>query len=55
MTQAASDTAALLQAIDLTVEGQDTVSKADSERIRATVVNLPLNPAQAMAGRDRLP
>ena len=43
-----------LEALDVTVEGQDSMLKADGELIRATVVNLLLNSAQAMAGRGRI-
>jgi signal transduction histidine kinase len=43
-----------LRAIEVTVEGDDTLLKADGELIRATVLNLLLNSAQAMAGQGRI-
>jgi len=43
-----------LHTIDVTVDGDDAVLKADGELIRATVVNLLLNAAQAMAGQGRI-
>jgi signal transduction histidine kinase len=43
-----------LRGVDVTVEGPDTVLMADGELIRATVVNLLLNSAQAMAGQGRI-
>ena len=43
-----------LQTVDVTVDGDDAVLKADGELIRATVVNLLLNAAQAMAGQGRI-
>jgi PAS domain S-box-containing protein len=43
-----------LQAIEVTVDGQDTALMADGALLRATVFNLLLNSAQAMAGRGRI-
>jgi PAS domain S-box-containing protein len=43
-----------LRTIDVTIDGDDAVLKADGELIRATVVNLLLNAAQAMAGQGRI-
>jgi PAS domain S-box-containing protein len=43
-----------LRTIDLTIDGEDAVLNADAELIRATVVNLLLNAAQAMAGQGRI-
>jgi signal transduction histidine kinase len=43
-----------LRGIDVTVDGQDAVLMADGELIRATLVNLLLNSAQAMAGEGDL-
>jgi PAS domain S-box-containing protein len=40
--------------VDIGVEGEDAVLQADGELLRATVVNLLLNSAQAMAGRGRI-
>ena len=37
--------------IDITIEGEDVSASVDDEMIRATVLNLALNAAQAMAGR----
>jgi len=43
-----------LRTIEVTIDGQDALLKADAELIRATVVNLLLNAAQAMAGQGRI-
>ena len=40
--------------IDITLEGEDITASVDTEMIRATVLNLVLNAAQAMAGRGRI-
>lgn len=42
------------QSIDITVEGDDVSASVDSEMLRATVLNLVLNAAQAMAGRGTI-
>jgi PAS domain S-box-containing protein len=42
------------QSIDITVEGDDVSALVDDELIRATVLNLVLNAAQAMAGHGRI-
>jgi PAS domain S-box-containing protein len=42
------------QSIDITVEGGDVSALVDNEMIRATVLNLVLNAAQAMAGRGKI-
>jgi PAS domain S-box-containing protein len=42
------------QSIDITIGGQDVSASVDTEMIRATVLNLVLNAAQAMAGRGRI-
>jgi PAS domain S-box-containing protein len=42
------------QPIDITIEGEDVSATVDDEMIRATVLNLVLNAAQAMAGRGRI-
>jgi len=40
--------------IDITIEGEDVAAAADDEMIRATILNLVLNAAQAMAGRGHI-
>src|SRR6185503_15509411 len=40
--------------VEVTIEGPDLVLTADSEMIRATVLNLLLNAAQAMNGRGNV-
>jgi PAS domain S-box-containing protein len=40
--------------VDITVEGEDVSVAADEELVRASVLNLLLNAAQAMAGRGRI-
>jgi PAS domain S-box-containing protein len=42
------------QSMDITVEGGDVSASVDNEMIRATVLNLVLNAAQAMAGRGKI-
>ena len=42
------------RSIDITIEGEDVSAAVDDEMIRATVLNLALNAAQAMAGRGRI-
>jgi two-component system CheB/CheR fusion protein len=42
------------QSIDITIEGGDVSASVDNEMIRATVLNLVLNAAQAMAGRGKI-
>jgi two-component system CheB/CheR fusion protein len=42
------------QSIDITIEGGDVSASVDNEMIRATVQNLVLNAAQAMAGRGKI-
>lgn len=42
------------QSIEIAVEGGDASVTADGELVRATVLNLLLNAAQAMAGRGRI-
>jgi PAS domain S-box-containing protein len=42
------------QAIEIAVEGEDVSVTADGELVRATVLNLLLNAAQAMSGRGRI-
>jgi PAS domain S-box-containing protein len=42
------------QSIDITISGQDVSASVDTEMVRATVLNLVLNAAQAMAGRGRI-
>jgi two-component system CheB/CheR fusion protein len=42
------------QSIDIAVEGIDVSASVDAEMVRATVLNLLLNAAQAMAGRGRI-
>ncbi len=44
----------LSQNIDIVVEGEDVSAMADGELIRATMLNLLLNAAQAMSGRGRI-
>jgi PAS domain S-box-containing protein len=44
----------LAQSIDITIEGDDVSASVDDELIRATVLNLVLNAAQAMAGHGRI-
>jgi PAS domain S-box-containing protein len=41
-------------ALDVTVEGEDVTLKADPQLIRAALLNLLLNAAQAMDGRGRI-
>jgi PAS domain S-box-containing protein len=41
-------------AVDIAVEGEDVSVTADGELVRATVLNLLLNAAQAMAGQGRI-
>ncbi len=43
-----------LRAVDVTVEGEDTVVMADGELVRATVLNLLLNAAQAMTAQGTI-
>ena len=40
--------------IDITIEGDDVAASVDNEMLRATVLNLVLNAAQAMAGRGHI-
>jgi signal transduction histidine kinase len=40
--------------IEISVQGEDVSVTADGEMVRATVLNLLLNAAQAMAGRGRI-
>ena len=40
--------------VDITVEGMDVPIAADGELVRATILNLLLNAAQAMAGEGRI-
>jgi signal transduction histidine kinase len=40
--------------VDIAVEGEDVSVTADGELVRATVLNLLLNAAQAMAGQGRI-
>ena len=42
------------QSIEIVIEGDDVSALVDDELIRATVLNLLLNAAQAMAGRGRI-
>jgi PAS domain S-box-containing protein len=42
------------QTIDIVIEGDDVSASVDDELIRATLLNLVLNAAQAMAGRGRI-
>ena len=42
------------QSIDIVVDGEDVSATADDEMIRATLLNLLINAAQAMAGRGRI-
>jgi PAS domain S-box-containing protein len=42
------------QSIEITVAGEDVSASVDTEMIRATVLNLVLNAAQAMAGRGKI-
>jgi two-component system CheB/CheR fusion protein len=42
------------QSIDITLEGSDVMASVDGEMVRATVLNLLLNAAQAMAGHGRI-
>jgi len=42
------------EAVQIAVTGEDLSVTADSEMVRATVLNLLLNSAQAMAGRGRI-
>jgi two-component system, sporulation sensor kinase A len=42
------------QSIDIVIEGDDVSASVDDELIRATLLNLVLNAAQAMAGRGRI-
>jgi PAS domain S-box-containing protein len=42
------------QSIDIVVEGEDVSASADDGLIRATILNLLLNAAQAMAGHGRI-
>jgi PAS domain S-box-containing protein len=42
------------QPIDIAIEGIDVSASVDGEMVRATVLNLLLNAAQAMAGRGRI-
>ena len=42
------------QSIDIVIEGADVSAVADSELIRATILNLVLNAVQAMAGHGRI-
>ena len=44
----------VVQAIDFSIDGEDVSLTADGELVRATVLNLLLNAAQAMAGRGRI-
>jgi PAS domain S-box-containing protein len=44
----------IAESVQITVEGEDLSVTADSEMVRATVLNLLLNSAQAMAGRGRI-
>ena len=43
-----------LQAVEITVEGDDSSLMADGGLMRAAVLNLLLNAAQAMSGRGRI-
>ena len=38
----------------MTLDGEDATVSADAELLRATILNLPLNAAQAMEGRGRI-
>ena len=42
------------ESVEITVSGDEVSATADTEMIRATVLNLLLNSAQAMAGRGRI-
>ena len=42
------------ESVDITIAGDEVSATADTEMIRATVLNLLLNSAQAMAGRGRI-
>jgi PAS domain S-box-containing protein len=42
------------QSIDIVIEGDDVSASVDDELIRATLLNLVLNAAQAMAGHGRI-
>jgi len=42
------------QSVEIVVEGEDVSAAADDELIRATVLNLLINAAQAMAGHGRI-
>ncbi len=42
------------QSIEIVVEGEDVSASADDELIRATILNLLINAAQAMAGQGRI-
>ena len=42
------------QSIEIVVEGEDVSASADDELIRATILNLLINAAQAMAGHGRI-
>jgi PAS domain S-box-containing protein len=42
------------QSVDIVVEGEDISVSADDELIRATILNLLINAAQAMAGNGRI-
>jgi len=42
------------QSIDIAIEGGDVSAAVDGEMVRATVLNLLLNAAQAMAGQGRI-
>lgn len=42
------------QSIDVGIEGTDVSASVDAEMVRATVLNLLLNAAQAMAGKGRI-
>jgi signal transduction histidine kinase len=42
------------QSIDIGIEGDDVSASVDNELIRATLLNLMLNAAQAMAGHGRI-
>jgi PAS domain S-box-containing protein len=44
----------IAESVQITVVGEDLSVTADSEMVRATVLNLLLNSAQAMAGRGRI-
>jgi PAS domain S-box-containing protein len=42
------------QSVEIVVEGEDIAASADDELIRATILNLLINAAQAMAGDGRI-